>query len=131
MAEGYRKLAMLIFLLRYGVLERGSTLFWDEPEANLNPAATKLLAAALYALAGDGVQVIVATHSLFLLREFEILQMQSSRDQACRAQPILCIGAAARAARSCESECRHCRHTTAGLLDENLLQSDRYMESVE
>jgi hypothetical protein len=37
MAEGYRKLAMLIFLLRYGVLERGSTLFWDEPEANLEP----------------------------------------------------------------------------------------------
>lgn len=54
MAEGYRKLAMLIYLLRYGVVERGSTLFWDEPEANLNPAALKLLAEALYALGNAG-----------------------------------------------------------------------------
>ena len=51
MAEGHRKLALMIYLLRYGVLEIGSTLFWDEPEANLNPAAGKLLAAALHLLA--------------------------------------------------------------------------------
>ena len=39
MAEGHRKLALLIYLLRYGVIERNTTVFWDEPEANLNPAA--------------------------------------------------------------------------------------------
>lgn len=73
LAEGHRKLAMLIYLLRCGVIERGSTVFWDEPEANLNPAAVRLLAEVLYLLTGLGVQVILATHSLFLLREFEVL----------------------------------------------------------
>ncbi|MCK9215524.1 MAG: AAA family ATPase, partial [Rhodoferax sp.] len=61
LAEGHRKLAMLIYLLRYGVIDRGSTLFWDEPESNLNPAAIKLLAEALFVLTGLGVQVILAT----------------------------------------------------------------------
>lgn len=77
MAEGHRKLALLIYLLRYGVLERGSTLFWDEPEANLNPAASKLLAAALHLLASLGIQVVLATHSYFLLKELELLARQS------------------------------------------------------
>lgn len=75
LAEGHRKLAMLVYLLRNGLIERGSTLFWDEPEANLNPSAVKLLAEALHMLSGRGVQIILATHSLFLLREFEILQL--------------------------------------------------------
>lgn len=76
MAEGHRKLALLIYLLRYGVLEKGSTLFWDEPEANLNPAASKLLAAALHLLARLGIQVVLATHSYFLLKELELLTEQ-------------------------------------------------------
>lgn len=76
MAEGHRKLALLIYLLRYGVLELGSTLFWDEPEANLNPAASKLLAAALHLLARLGIQVVLATHSYFLLKELELLTRQ-------------------------------------------------------
>ena len=79
MAEGHRKLALLIYLLRTGLVEVGSTLFWDEPEANLNPAAIRLLAQALHVMAGMGAQVIVATHSLFLLREFEILQLASKK----------------------------------------------------
>ena len=73
LAEGHRKLALLIYLLRHDLIERGGTVFWDEPEANLNPAAIKLLAEALHTLSGHGVQVILATHSLFLLRELEIL----------------------------------------------------------
>jgi hypothetical protein len=126
MAEGYRKLAMLIFLLRYGVLERGSTLFWDEPEANLNPAATQLLAECLYALAGAGMQVIVATHSLFLLREFEILQMNPKRAQP--SVPNRYFGLGLQRGSVIVSQ----DNDIAGieplvLLDENLNQSDRYM----
>ncbi|MBU4263413.1 MAG: AAA family ATPase [Proteobacteria bacterium] len=73
LAEGYRKLAMLIYLVRNRVIEAGSTVFWDEPEANLNPAALRLLVEALRQMVCQGVQVILATHSLFLLREFEVL----------------------------------------------------------
>lgn len=76
MAEGHRKLALLVYLVRHRVIEAGGALFWDEPEANLNPAAVRLVAAALHALAQGGAQVILATHSLFLLREFEVLEAQ-------------------------------------------------------
>ncbi|WP_286743355.1 AAA family ATPase [Aquabacterium sp. UBA2148] len=71
-AEGMRKLAMLAYLLINGALRDRSTLFWDEPETNLNPKLIVLVAKALVALAGQGMQVVLATHSLFLLRELSI-----------------------------------------------------------
>lgn len=81
LAEGHRKLAMLIYLVQHGLIDQGGTIFWDEPEANLNPAAIRLLAEALYVLASENVQIIVATHSLFFLRELEILLEQKSSAQ--------------------------------------------------
>jgi hypothetical protein len=36
-AEGYRKLASLMYLITNGSLIENGILFWDEPEANLNP----------------------------------------------------------------------------------------------
>lgn len=72
-AEGIRKLAMLARLIATGSLLGSGYLFWDEPEANLNPRLIKSVAAAILSLAGNGVQVFIATHSLFLLRELEIL----------------------------------------------------------
>ena len=36
-AEGLRKIATLVQLERNGWLTSGTTLFWDEPEVNLNP----------------------------------------------------------------------------------------------
>lgn len=128
MAEGHRKLALLIYLLRYGVVERGSTLFWDEPEANLNPAAIKLLAQALFTLAGLGVQVILATHSLFLLREFEILTLSADFSKVSKKYFAL----------SCSPNNAEGVAISVGdtmtdieplvLLDENLSQSDRYLD---
>ena len=73
-AEGVRKLGMLARLVATGALVGSGSLFWDEPEANLNPRLIKGVAAAILRLAAQGVQVIVATHDLFLLREFELLQ---------------------------------------------------------
>ena len=71
-AEGLRKVACLAHLAGTGVfLDRGC-LFWDEPEANLNPALLKQIAETLLLLCEDGIQVFLATHSLFLLRELEI-----------------------------------------------------------
>lgn len=78
MAEGFRKLATLLFLIRRGAIaEQGETLFWDEPEANLNPMYIRWVATALVWLAHAGIQVVVATHSLFFLRELEILVMDA------------------------------------------------------
>ncbi|MCP5528476.1 MAG: ATP-binding protein [Verrucomicrobiales bacterium] len=64
-AEGFRKLGTVSYLLANGTLARQSILFWDEPETNLNPAYMVKLAELLVAIARNGTQVIVATHSLF------------------------------------------------------------------
>ena len=72
-AEGLRKLAMLSRLIATGRLLDQGYLFWDEPEANLNPRLIKSLARTLLDVSQGGIQVFIATHSLFLLRELEIL----------------------------------------------------------
>lgn len=91
-AEGMRKFGTLQRLLSNGSLTPQSTLFWDEPEANLNPALLKKLAAVLAALARQGFQIILATHSLFLMKELHIL----SRQPADAALPIRYFGLNAR-----------------------------------
>jgi predicted ATPase len=71
-AEGQRKLAMLARLIATGALLEQGYLFWDEPEANLNPRLIKQVAQSIVDISRTGVQVFIATHSLFLLRELEI-----------------------------------------------------------
>ncbi|MBX3448929.1 MAG: AAA family ATPase [Planctomycetaceae bacterium] len=73
MAEGLRKIAMIARLIATGALLGSGTLFWDEPEANLNPKVIKLVARTILHLCRSGVQVFIASHSLFLLRELDIL----------------------------------------------------------
>jgi hypothetical protein len=84
LAEGMRKLAMLARLIATGALLDKGILFWDEPEANLNPKVVKLVARTILDLSAQGIQVFVATHSLFLLREFHILQQSSFKMLAAR-----------------------------------------------
>ncbi len=72
-AEGLRKLAMLARLIATGQLVEKGFLFWDEPEANLNPKIIKTVARTILHLCQNGIQVFVATHSLFLMRELDIL----------------------------------------------------------
>ncbi|MDE3724657.1 AAA family ATPase [Nocardiopsis sp. N85] len=79
-SEGFRKLAMIIRLVSNGVLLEGGYLFWDEPEANLNPKTQRAVARTILALARSGTQVFVATHSVFLLRELELLLEQETQE---------------------------------------------------
>ena len=72
-AEGLRKLAMLARLVATGALLDKGCLFWDEPEANLNPRIIRRVARTIVDLGDNGIQVFIATHSLFLLRELEVL----------------------------------------------------------
>jgi len=64
-AEGLRKLAMLARLISTGVLLEKGYLVWDEPETNLNPKLIKVLARSILTLCQQGIQVFIATHSLF------------------------------------------------------------------
>lgn len=79
-SEGYRKLAMLVRLVQSGVLLEGGYLFWDEPEANLNPRTQRAVAKTIHLLAKHGTQVFVATHSVFILRELRLLLDMDSID---------------------------------------------------
>lgn len=72
-AEGLRKLAMLSRLISTGSLLDKGYLFWDEPETNLNPKLIKLVAKSILYLCLSGIQVFISTHSLFLLRELDVL----------------------------------------------------------
>ena len=72
--EGGRKLSTLWQLVRNGVLLDHKTLYWDEPEANLNPSMMRHVANILLLLARSGTQIFIATHSFELLQELEILK---------------------------------------------------------
>lgn len=71
-AEGVRKLALLWQLIKNGTLEKGTVLFWDEPEANLNPKCIPILVDILLELQRDGVQCFIATHDYVLAKYFEL-----------------------------------------------------------
>jgi predicted ATPase len=71
-AEGLRKLGLLWKLIRNGLLEKGSILLWDEPEANLNPELYPLVANILLELQKNGVQIFIATHSYNFAKYLEI-----------------------------------------------------------
>ena len=67
-AEGIRKFGLLWQLLMNGSLSSGTVLFWDEPEANINPKLIPVLVDVLMELAKNGVQVFLATHEFNLMQ---------------------------------------------------------------
>ena len=73
-AEGVRKLGTIFHLLANGTIEKGSVVFWDEPESNLNPKFIRYVAKMLLELEKAGIQIFISTHSLFMVKEIEILR---------------------------------------------------------
>lgn len=68
-AEGLRKLGMLARLIATGALLDKGYLFWDEPEANLNPRLIKRIAKIILDLSVNSIQIFIATHkSIFAAR---------------------------------------------------------------
>jgi AAA15 family ATPase/GTPase len=78
-AEGFRKIGMIAQLLANGSLTKNSILFWDEPETNLNPRLIRKMAEVLVELSRAGMQIFIATHSLFLVKEIEILRNKQDK----------------------------------------------------
>jgi ABC-type transporter Mla maintaining outer membrane lipid asymmetry ATPase subunit MlaF len=72
LAEGMRKLALVWLLIQNGTLLSGAVLFWDEPEANLNPALMGEVVEVILELQRLGVQVFLTTHNYVLLKEFDL-----------------------------------------------------------
>ncbi len=72
LAEGMRKLGLLWLLIQNGALLKGSVLFWDEPETNLNPKLFGSLIEIFLTLQRAGVQIFLATHDYVILKEFDL-----------------------------------------------------------
>ncbi|MFZ5818378.1 MAG: AAA family ATPase [Chloroflexota bacterium] len=72
-SEGYRKIAGLIYLINNGSLTQNGILFWDEPEANLNPKLVKVIVETLHKLAESGVQIFVTTHDYLVSQKLSLL----------------------------------------------------------
>jgi len=74
-AEGFRKVGVLQWLLQNSAVGTGTNgpLFWDEPEANMNPKLMSLVVEILLELSRNGQQIIVATHDYVLLKWFDLL----------------------------------------------------------
>jgi energy-coupling factor transporter ATP-binding protein EcfA2 len=126
-AEGLRKLGMLARLVATGALIDKGYLFWDEPEANLNPRVIRKVASTIVDLANSGIQVFVATHSLFLLREMEILLAQ----QKTKPTDVRFFGLHSGEGGIEVAQGAHIDDAgDIAALDESLMQSDRYLETL-
>ena len=123
-AEGWCKLSMLVRLISTGSLLEKGCLFWDEPETNLNPRLIREVARAILGMCEADVQVFVATHSLFLLREFEILLEREFTQVEQRYFALRRVNGRAEVSQANEIG----DIEPILLLDEDLDQSDRFLD---
>ena len=82
-AMGISNLGLIDLLLRNNVINKGSFLIMDEPEVHLHPQWQVALANILYKIAQSGANIILATHSLDLLKAFQV-KLQSDEEQASK-----------------------------------------------
>lgn len=80
-AEGIKKMGLLWLLAKNGTMEKGSVLFWDEPEANINPENLSMIAELLLELQRNGIQIFLSTHNYFLAKYIDI--KRTEKDEVC------------------------------------------------
>lgn len=78
-AEGIRKMALLWQLVKNGTLEKGSILFWDEPEANINPQYIYIIVELMLELQRKGVQIFISTHDYMIASYFEVKKQEGDQ----------------------------------------------------
>lgn len=82
-AEGVKKIGILTTLIRNRQLNANSVLFLDEPETTLHPEATRELAEMLMLMAKAGVQVFIATHNYFVLKQMHLVAKRDAIKTNC------------------------------------------------
>ena len=70
-AMGVVNLGILALLIERRIMDEGTFLFIDEPEAHLHPSWQVKMARTLFELARSGVNVVIATHSVDILKFLE------------------------------------------------------------
>lgn len=72
-AQGINKLGQIIYLIQSGAIDKNTILFWDEPEANLNPKYILKVVQFLKVLANAGCQIFVSTHNYLVAYELSLM----------------------------------------------------------
>ena len=90
-ALGVANLGLLALLLEKNLLDSDSFLFIDEPEAHLHPQWQVVLIEALYELAKAGVNIMIATHSLDMIKYLEVIQKKEESAESLIALNCLTI----------------------------------------
>ncbi len=126
-AEGFKRIGALGLLIGNGTIRKGTALFWDEPEMNLNTTHLPLLVRMMMELCHAGVQLMLTTHSLFLLRELVIQLSESGNQKTSRRffglQAPQTSGCGVRS--SCGDELSQIDRLDS--LDAEMEQADRYL----
>ena len=80
-AMGVANLGLLALLIERKLVDKGTFLFIDEPESNLHPAWQVEMVRALFALARGGVNVVLATHSVDIVKYLEVHAKEKPEDK--------------------------------------------------
>jgi len=73
-SEGFKKLGLIYRLIETGYLTEGSTLLWDEPDANINPILIPEVVKILLEVSKNGVQIFLTTHDYNLMKYFSMVR---------------------------------------------------------
>jgi predicted ATPase len=82
-AEGVKKIGILTTLIRNRQLNANSLLFLDEPETTLHPEATRELVEMLMLMAKAGIQIFIATHNYFVLKQMHLSARRDNVETNC------------------------------------------------
>lgn len=82
-AEGIKKIGILTTLITNRQLGKDTILFMDEPETALHPDAIRKMVEMLVAMSKAGVQIFVATHSYFVIKQLAICAKRDKLDALC------------------------------------------------
>ncbi len=82
-AEGIKKIGILTTLIGNRQIGKGTILFMDEPETALHPNAIRKMVEMLIAMSNAGVQIFIATHSYFVIKQMAIHAKKDKLNISC------------------------------------------------
>ncbi|HBM1862481.1 TPA: ATP-binding protein, partial [Acinetobacter baumannii] len=80
-ATGVTNLGIIGLLVKKNIIAKGSFVFIDEPEVNLHPAWQKIMVESLYELSKNGINVVIATHSIDMIKYIENIMYELDDEQ--------------------------------------------------
>jgi AAA15 family ATPase/GTPase len=82
-AEGIKKIGILTTLITNRQLGKGTILFMDEPETALHPDAIRQMVEMLVAMSKAGVQIFLASHSYFVIKQLANCAKRDNLNVCC------------------------------------------------